>query len=77
MRLEAADCKDFAERGKRVVVTLNGLPVKHVTMADEEAGLLERVLTNAKGNFVIAEDREDVVRCIERGVVKIQIVSTH
>lgn len=76
MKLHAADCKNFADQGKHVHVYLNNKRVRYVTFADEEGGWLERIATNAKGNFIVQKD-DDVLRYIEHGVVRIEIVNIH
>ena len=77
MILYAEDCKDFAAQGKRVVVTVDGHQVKHVTIASEDGGWVERIAVNSKGNYVIAADGESVEKYIQRGIVRVQIMSAH
>ncbi len=77
MRLTSAECQDFHQQGKKVMVRLNGKLVKACTMADEEQGVIERAALTHKGHYIINEAQDDIVRIVERGTVRIEIVSTH
>lgn len=58
--------------GKTVHVFLDGIEEDCVT-ADEENGFIERAVTDDAGNLVLDEMKENIVREIVKGVVRIEI----
>lgn len=65
-------CKLLAD-GHRPAIYVDGVLQNSVTVADEEAGYVERVMKTERGNVVVDRARGEVMTETVRGVVHVSV----